>query len=71
MTARSLVVGFTSDWLFPIEQSQEIAQAMLRAGKPATYAEVTSDLGHDSFLLNSPELYSLVRAFLAAERVWP
>lgn len=68
MTARALIVGFTSDWLFPIEQSQEIAQAMLRAGKPATYAEVTSDLGHDSFLLNSPELYSLVRAFLAAEK---
>lgn len=69
MQARALIVGFTSDWLFPIEQSKEIAQAMLRAGKPATYAEVTSDLGHDSFLLNSPELYALVRAFLVAERV--
>jgi homoserine O-acetyltransferase len=68
MTSRALIVGFTSDWLFPIEQSKEIAQAMLRAGTPATYAEVTSDLGHDSFLLNSPELYALVRAFLAAEK---
>ncbi len=67
--ARALIVGFTSDWLFPIEQSKEIAQAMLRAGHPATYAEVTSDLGHDSFLLNSPELYSLVRSFLGAEKV--
>jgi len=68
MTARALVVGFTSDWLFPKEQNQEIAQAMLRAGCRATYAEVTSDLGHDSFLLNSPELYALLRAFLAAEK---
>ncbi len=68
MTARALVVGFTSDWLFPKEQNQEIAQAMLRAGKRATYAEVTSDLGHDSFLLNSPDLYALLRAFLAAEK---
>jgi homoserine O-acetyltransferase len=67
MTARALVVGFTSDWLFPKEQNQEIAQAMLRAGKRATYAEVSSDLGHDSFLLNSPDLYALLRAFLAAE----
>jgi homoserine O-acetyltransferase len=67
VTARALIVGFTSDWLFPKEQNQEIAQAMLRAGKRATYAEVASDLGHDSFLLNSPDLYALVRAFLAAE----
>ncbi len=66
MTARALVVGFLSDWLFPPRQNQEIAQAMLRAGKPATYAEVSSDLGHDSFLLNSPDLYALLRAFLAA-----
>jgi homoserine O-acetyltransferase len=63
------VVGFTSDWLFPTEQSQEIAQAMLRAGRRATFAEVTSDLGHDSFLLNSPELYALLRAFLQAGKV--
>ena len=68
MTARALVVGFTSDWLFPTEQSQEIAQAMLRTGRRATFAEVTSDLGHDSFLLNSPDLYALLRAFLAAEK---
>jgi homoserine O-acetyltransferase len=67
MAARALVVGFLSDWLFPPRQNQEIAQAMLRAGKPATYAEVSSDLGHDSFLLNSPDLYSLLRAFLGAE----
>lgn len=68
MTACALVVGFTSDWLFPTEQSQEIAQAMLRANKRATFAEITSDLGHDSFLLNSPDLYALLRAFLAAEK---
>ena len=68
MKSRALVVGFTSDWLFPKEQNQEIAQAMLRAGKRATYAEVSSDLGHDSFLLNSPDLYELLRAFLRAEK---
>jgi homoserine O-acetyltransferase len=69
MTARALVVGFTSDWLFPTEQSEEIAQAMLRAGRRATFAEVTSDLGHDSFLLNSPDLYALLRAFLQAGKI--
>jgi homoserine O-acetyltransferase len=36
--AESLVVGFTSDWLFPPEQNRSIALALLRAGKRASYA---------------------------------
>ena len=62
--AESLIVGFTSDWLFPPEQNRQIALALLRAGKPASYAELSTDLGHDSFLLESEDLYALVRAFL-------
>ena len=62
--AESLVVGFTSDWLFPPEQNRAIALALLRAGKRATYAELDTDLGHDSFLLESNELYGLLRGFL-------
>jgi len=60
----TLVVGFTSDWLFPPEQNRAIALAMLRAGKRASYAELATDLGHDSFLLESEELYGLIRGFL-------
>lgn len=62
--AETLVVGFTSDWLFPPEQNRNIALALLRAGKSASYAELSTDLGHDSFLLESEELYALVRGFL-------
>jgi homoserine O-acetyltransferase len=62
--AETLVVGFTSDWLFPPEQNRVIALALLRAGKRASYAELSTDLGHDSFLLESPQLYDLVRGFL-------
>ena len=62
--ARTLVVGFTSDWLFPPEQNRTIVHALLRAGKEASYAEVDMALGHDSFLVHAPELYGLVRAFL-------
>ncbi|MBW8780867.1 MAG: homoserine O-acetyltransferase [Verrucomicrobia bacterium] len=60
----TLVVGFTSDWLFPPEQNRAIALALLRAGKQVSYAELSTDLGHDSFLLESPQLYDLVRGFL-------
>lgn len=62
--AETLVVGFTSDWLFPPEQNRNIALALLRAGKRACYTELATDLGHDSFLLESEDLYALVRGFL-------
>ncbi len=64
LKARCLVVGFTSDWLFPPEQNRAIVHAMLRAGKDASYAEVNMDFGHDSFLVEAPELYALVEGFL-------
>jgi homoserine O-acetyltransferase len=67
LSSRVLVVGFTSDWLFPPDQNREIVMAMLRAGKRASYAEVEMDLGHDSFLVESPDLYKLIRAFLAED----
>jgi homoserine O-acetyltransferase len=66
--AETLVVGFTSDWLFPPEQNRALALALLRAGKRASYAELDTDLGHDSFLLESEELYALVRGFLEREQ---
>jgi homoserine O-acetyltransferase/O-succinyltransferase len=64
--ARTLCVAFTSDWLFPSDQNRAFVLALLRSGKSASYAELTTDLGHDSFLLESPALYDLVRSFLAA-----
>jgi len=62
--ARTLVIGFTSDWLFPPEQNRAIVHALLRCGKQASYAELDMSLGHDSFLVHTPELYELVHRFL-------
>lgn len=64
--ARSLVVGFTSDWLYPPEQNRDLVHALLRAGRDVTYAELVTTLGHDSFLVHAPELYRLVSGFLEA-----
>jgi len=64
--AETLCVAFTSDWLFPPEQNREYVLALLRAGKRASYAELAMTLGHDSFLLESEDLYALVRSFLGA-----
>ncbi|WP_309381315.1 homoserine O-acetyltransferase MetX [Cerasicoccus frondis] len=66
VACKTLVIGFKTDWLFPPHQNRKIAQALLRCGKHATYAEIDSDLGHDSFLIDAPELEELIRRFLCA-----
>ncbi len=62
--APGLVIGFTSDWLYPPQGNRLIAEALLRLGKDATYAEVAMDFGHDSFLVRAPRLYDIMRSFL-------
>lgn len=63
--APGLVVGFTSDWLYPPQGNREVVEALLRQGKDATYAELSMDFGHDSFLVRAPKLYNLMRTFLS------
>jgi homoserine O-acetyltransferase len=65
VTAPGLLVGFTSDWLYPPKANRDVVESLLRIGKDATYAELEMDAGHDSFLLRTPKLYDLVRNFLA------
>ena len=45
------VLSFSSDWLFPPEQSRQIVEGLGRAGRRTSYLEVTSEGGHDAFLL--------------------
>ncbi len=49
--SRTLVISFTSDWLFPPYQSQEIVYALLKQKKDVTYYNIESSYGHDAFLL--------------------
>ena len=65
--ARGLIVGFSTDWLYPPWQNREIALALKRAGKDARYAEIEALAGHDSFLLKSDHLYEMTARFLAGE----
>ncbi|MFU8848521.1 MAG: homoserine O-acetyltransferase MetX [Opitutales bacterium] len=64
VTAPGLVVGFTSDWLYPPQGNRELVESLLRVGKHASYAELAMDYGHDSFLVRAPKLYQLIRDFL-------
>jgi len=64
---RWLVISFTSDWLFPPDQSQEMVDALIATNKPVSYCNVASRCGHDAFLLpNDRSKYGeLIRSFLA------
>jgi homoserine O-acetyltransferase/O-succinyltransferase len=62
---RFLVISFTSDWLFPTSQSRAIARALIRAGANASFVEITSDKGHDAFLLDEPDFHRTLAGFLA------
>ncbi len=64
---RWLVVSFSSDWLFPPDQSRQVVDALLANDKPVSYCNVETACGHDAFLLEQDlAVYSeLIRAFLA------
>ena len=61
---RFCVISFTSDWLFPTAESRSIVHALNAAGARVSFAEITTDKGHDAFLLDEPELIQIVGGFL-------
>jgi homoserine acetyltransferase len=46
---RWLMMSFTSDWLFPPFQTQEMVDALLAEGKPSARATSRPTGGHDAF----------------------
>jgi len=64
--ARFLLISFSSDWLYPSYQSQEIVRALRSRNCDVAYVELESNYGHDSFLVDVAEQTGLVRGFLAS-----
>ena len=62
---RSLIVGVSSDILFPLEQQREIAAGLEKAGKEAEFVALDSIHGHDSFLIDEDHFAPVVRRFIA------
>lgn len=55
---------FSSDWLFPPEETEECLKAITSVGGSASYISYRTDAGHDAFLL--PELIEKTRPALSA-----
>ncbi|EIE98424.1 homoserine O-acetyltransferase MetX [Saccharomonospora glauca] len=60
VTARTVAVGVDSDRLYPAEQVRELADGIATA----RYAEITSPYGHDSFLIETEQVATLVKELL-------
>jgi homoserine O-acetyltransferase len=60
--ARTLVLGITSDVLFPLVEQREIAEGI----PGAVYGELDSGYGHDGFLLETAKITQALEGFYAA-----
>ncbi|MFQ5533529.1 MAG: homoserine O-acetyltransferase [Sphingomonadales bacterium] len=63
---RFCLVSFTSDWLFPPAESREVVHALNAVAANVSFVDIETDAGHDSFLLDVPEMFATLRGFLGA-----
>lgn len=61
-----LILGVQSDILFPVDQQRECASALRMAGNDqVVYYELGGVWGHDTFLLDVPNVGGAIRGFLS------
>ncbi len=62
---RFCVVAFSSDWLFPPEDSRDLVIALSGESANVSLVEIETDKGHDAFLLDEPEFAKVVSGFIS------
>lgn len=60
----ALVIGVTTDVLFPIWQQRELAEALEKRGVRVHYQEIDAPYGHDTFLIERERVGGAVKAHL-------
>jgi homoserine O-acetyltransferase len=65
--ARTLLIAFSSDWLYPPAGSEEIAAALRALGKPVELHVIEAPYGHDCFLLEEARQTPMIQDFLARQ----
>jgi len=63
---RFCLISFTSDWLFPTEETRRIVHALNAVAANVSFVEIASDKGHDAFLLDEPVMADTLRGFISA-----
>jgi homoserine O-acetyltransferase len=65
VSARTLLIAFSSDWLYPPAGSEELAAALRAAGKEVELHVIDAPYGHDCFLLEEGRQTPMIQQFLA------
>jgi len=60
----TLVLGISSDILYPTYQQKQIHSMLTEKGVDSTYVEIDSPHGHDAFLINFDQVGTPIKAFL-------
>ncbi|ESS06451.1 MAG: hypothetical protein A07HB70_01170, partial [uncultured archaeon A07HB70] len=60
-----LLISFTGDWHFTVEESEAVAAAARDTEVPTAHHVVSSDHGHDAFLVEPGKVGPPIRDFLA------
>jgi homoserine O-acetyltransferase/O-succinyltransferase len=65
VSARTLLIAFSSDWLYPPAGSEQLAAALRTGGKEVELHVIDAPYGHDCFLLEEPRQTPMIQQFLA------
>jgi homoserine O-acetyltransferase/O-succinyltransferase len=66
--ARTLLIAFSSDWLYPPADSEALAAALRAGGKKVELNVIDAPYGHDCFLLEEARQTPMIQEFLARAR---
>ena len=64
MSARTLLIAFSSDWLYPPSGSEELAAALRANGRDVELHVIEAPYGHDCFLLEEARQTPMIQEFL-------
>ena len=64
ISARTLLIAFSSDWLYPPSGSEQLANALGSHGRSVELHVIDAPYGHDCFLLEEARQIPMVRVFL-------
>ncbi|WP_199098695.1 homoserine O-acetyltransferase [Dyella sp. ASV21] len=61
---QAMVIGVSTDILFPLEQQEQIADGLRAAGAEVEFVALNSPQGHDAFLVDIPNYSRAIGGFL-------
>jgi homoserine O-acetyltransferase len=64
----ALVLSYTGDWQFTVEQGRELAAAFEAAGADTTFERIVDEYGHDAFLARPETVIDPLADFLRGDR---